>query len=566
VFSLSSPARALIPVLIFSCSACTGMPREVDRPAQPQTFYTVTAEIALQRQERRLAALQYAAAVQHESDPQLLKRADEVASATLQPTIAASIAERWVHVEPRSLEAQRAAGQAALALHRIEPAAQHYQLLLANTPGGVDGAFAAVEIDLGESGNVFGARQLADRLAAAFPGSAAVLQAQGVAALRADDPAAAVRALGAALALQRGGDDAAQAARRELSQLLSRARVMAGDADLPLQEEQARVAQDASPENRFEYAVLLMAAQRDSQAVEQLELLSRDAQSRAAALRLLGVVEYQRGHLETAAAHFQRLLQTGKLMDDGYYYLGLIADRADDPDRALGLYAQVQHGDNVTAALLRAAAILYKHGAAPAAEELLDRMVNDEPERAPEILTARARIYADSGSMEQALDVLDRAVSEYPDSVELRYARVSVYEEQGHINAALKDLKDVLVQRPDDPAALNALGFTLADHDRSLGRARRLIERAYACAPRNYAILDSMGWVLFREGHAAQALPYLESAYAGDRGGDIAAHLGEVLWHSGRAEEARQLFTEAALFDADNRLLKSTRQRLEAGH
>ena len=38
----------------------------------------------------------------------------------------------------------------------------------------------------------------------------------------------------------------------------------------------------------------------------------------------------------------------------------LIADRNDDPERALRFYAQVQSGDNVVPALLRAAALLQK--------------------------------------------------------------------------------------------------------------------------------------------------------------------------------------------------------------
>ena len=78
------------------------------------------------------------------------------------------------------------------------------------------------------------------------------------------------------------------------------------------------------------------------------------------------------------------------------------------PNRRCSLYAQVQSGDNAVPALLRATAILQKHGAAQAADDLLDRLIEDEPQRAPEILAARARIYADSGDLPRALDVLQQ--------------------------------------------------------------------------------------------------------------------------------------------------------------
>ena len=67
-------------------------------------------------------------------------------------------------------------------------------------------------------------------------------------------------------------------------------------------------------------------------------------------------------------------------------------------------------------------------------------------------------------------EVLEKGMQQYPDSVELRYAAASVYEDQGQVGAALHELSLVLKARPEDPAAMNALGFTLADHDKELAR------------------------------------------------------------------------------------------------
>ena len=332
----------------------------------------------------------------------------------------------------------------------------------------------------------------------------------------------------------------------------------------PLAEARERVEHEDLPANRLDYALLLMTAQRDSAAIQQLEILAHNPEYAPVALRLLGLIEFQGGHLDAATARFAQLLRSDRYLDDAFYYLGLIADRHGDPEHALRLYAQVQNGENALPALLRATTILQTHGAAAVAEELLDRLIEDEPQRAPEILAARARMYADAGDSPRAVAVLERGVMEYPDSVDLRYAVASIYDEQGRTPEALHELTDLANERPDDPAALKALGYTLADHSRNLGRARELIERAYAAAPKNAAILDSLGWVLFRQGHSAEAEAYLRAAYADDRGGDIAAHLGEVLWHLGRPDDAERIWSEATAADAGNRLLKATRQRFHA--
>jgi predicted Zn-dependent protease len=260
------------------------------------------------------------------------------------------------------------------------------------------------------------------------------------------------------------------------------------------------------------------------------------------------------------------LLSSGHDVDDAFYYLGLIAERHADLERALTYYARVQGGDNGVAALLRAAAILHTHGEPAAANDLLDQLLIEEPRRAPEILAARAQIDLQSGDAPGAAAVLDAAVAQYPDSVELHYARASNLEERGQVDAALRELAAVAKTRPEDPAALNALGYTLADHSRQLARARALIDRAYAAAPQSAAIRDSLGWVLFRQGRATEALPVLTGAYADEPGGDIGAHLGEVLWQLGEHLEAERVWARAGTIEMDNRLLKSTRQRLRPGH
>jgi tetratricopeptide (TPR) repeat protein len=564
VFSNSIFARASIGLGLAACAACAGIHPKPDDVSAPEAFYTVTAEIALARHQPRVAALQYAAAAATETDVTLLERATQVAADSLQPSVSEKVAARWIEVEPRSLDARRAAARAALALHKIDQAATHYRIVLSSSPIGTDAEFAALETYLAGNNNIFGARQLADRLASSFPSSAAALRMQGFTTLRADDPAAAVRSFTALLALPAAsGHEIDEGARRELLQTLARARIMAGDADSPLAQAEEKAERENAPADRLEYALLLMTAQRDSAAMQQLETLKRNPEYAPVALRLLGLIEFQQGHLDAATTRFAQLLRSDKYLDDAFYYLGLIADRHDDPEHALRLYAQVKSGDNALTALLRATSILETHGAAAAAEDLLDRLIEDEPQRAPEILASRARIYADSGDLLRAITVLERGIMEYPDSVDLRYAVASIYEESGRVPDALRELTTLANARPDDPAALNALGYTLADHSRDLARARELIERAYAAAPKNAAILDSLGWVLFRQGHSVEAETYLRAAYADDHGGDIAAHLGEVLWRLGKPADAERIWSDASAVDGDNRLLKATRQRFQ---
>ena len=516
------------------------------------------------RGQVRVAALEYAAAAENERDVGLLRRATEVTADCLQPALTALVAARWIAVDPTSLDAHRAAARAALELHRIAKASEEYRLVLSLSPQGTEAEFAALETELTVAGNVYGARQVADRLIQYFPESTAALRMQAFTALRADDPAAAVRTFNAALATL--GVASEKSAQRELTEGLWRARILAGDVNEPLAEAKSMAEDDDTPQNRLEYVWVLLAAQKNSAARAELSELALRPATKALALRMLGVMDYEEGQLDDASARFAELVTTGKYLDDAFYYLGLIAERHADEERAIRLFTQVQNGENVISALLHAATILRAHGAASAADDVLDQLEANEPQRAPEILMARARILAVNGDLPAAMEILNRAEDQYPDNVDLHYARATLAEEQGRTAAALRELKGVVSLRPADPAALNAYGYTLADHNRHLGTARRLIEQAHAAAPKNTAILDSFGWVLYRQGHGEEALSYLNAAFAEDRGGDIGAHLGEVLWHLGRKDEAERVWTDAGRSDPDTTLLKATRQRLHASN
>ena len=108
-----------------------------------------------------------------------------------------------------------------------------------------------------------------------------------------------------------------------------------------------------------------------------------------------------------------------------------------------------------------------------------------------------------------------------------------------------KRLRRLMVLQPESAQAYNALGYSYAERNLKLDEARALIERAIAIAPNDYYIVDSLGWVLYRQGDFAGALVQLERAYAARPDPEVAAHLVEVLSALGRQEEARRLLSEA---------------------
>jgi tetratricopeptide (TPR) repeat protein len=106
-------------------------------------------------------------------------------------------------------------------------------------------------------------------------------------------------------------------------------------------------------------------------------------------------------------------------------------------------------------------------------------------------------------------------------------------------------LEQVLDEFPDDPSALNDLGYLWADQGKHLDRALRMIRQALQQEPDNAAYRDSLGWVLFRKGQVREALPELEKAAALEPDPTVLEHLGDVYRAAGQNEKAKQSWRKA---------------------
>jgi tetratricopeptide (TPR) repeat protein len=117
---------------------------------------------------------------------------------------------------------------------------------------------------------------------------------------------------------------------------------------------------------------------------------------------------------------------------------------------------------------------------------------------------------------------------------------------QGDSAAAEEWLEQVLDEFPDDPAAMNDLGYLWADANKHLRRARRMVQAAVDAQPDNRAYRDSLGWVLFRLGDYPRAVAELEKAAADKKpDGTVLDHLGDAYRKIGRPDKAAETWRRA---------------------
>lgn len=280
-------------------------------------------------------------------------------------------------------------------------------------------------------------------------------------------------------------------------------------------------------------------------------------------LSAIGLLAMQTKDLALARQSWQRLAGKGSYdnKQEAWYFLGQVEELEKHPDKAMAFYRKVESGRLVSDARLRLAILTARQGDLDHAEALFRELRLTNPAQAVRIYVTEAQLYKELGKETRAMRVYDEAVAANPHNTDLLYARGLLAADMGQVAKAEQDFKAVLKLQPGDADALNALGYTLAEQTNRLKEAYGYISQALKKLPDNAAVMDSMGWVLYRMGHKQEALGYLQKAAAKMKDGEIAAHLGEVLWSLGRKDDARKVWQEALKFAPNNKKLKQTIQR-----
>jgi tetratricopeptide (TPR) repeat protein len=314
---------------------------------------------------------------------------------------------------------------------------------------------------------------------------------------------------------------------------------------------------------RLQYARLL-SEQDLTKAREQFDYLAKANSLEPDLLLARALVNYQLEDKVQAQDLFEQLLFLKKHTNTAHYYLGEMALADKKIPMAIEHFRRVEGDSEYLPSLIRTFDLMIEQNQRLEGQTYLMEQRKKHPELALRLYLIEADVLMQRGDYPRSLAALNEAIKHSPDAIELYYARSLLHEKLNDVASAERDLRHVLVEQPDNVDALNALGYVLADKTEHLDEAHQLISRALALRPDDPAIMDSMGWVLYRQGNLNEALLRLKRAYALYPMDEVAAHLGEVLWMSGDKKAADKVWQQGIKDKPDSDIIRATRKRLQA--
>jgi tetratricopeptide (TPR) repeat protein len=530
--------------------------KEEDRlPKQEMTgqilYQFLFAEIAAQRGQLGVSAGAFLDLAKSTRDPRIARRAAEIAFHARQYDAALEASRLWLALDPESTQARQMLSTLLLASGRIEELAGSLARDLATDPARAGDALINLARAFSRYPDKLAIQRLFDELTQPYLGLAEAHLVRAQVAIGAGDGARARDEIDQALKLRPAW---------ELAALFKTELLPKGAAQLDFLHAWL-TANPGARDARLAYARGLVSEKRyDAARSEFRRLLAANPDS-PDMLYALGILSLQVDDAGEAEQSLKRFVEVGRGdLNPARFYLGQIADQAGRLDDALGWYDQVVAGEHVVPALVRAAQILSRQNKLDAARERLATARANAPAEL-RLLVAEAQLLRDAGRHEDAFAFLAKALEVQPDDPDLLYETALAAEKLGYLDVLERHLLHLIALKPDSPQGYNALGYSFAERNLRLDEAAQLIDKALSLTPDDPFILDSKGWVLFRQGKSAAALEALQKAFAGKPDPEIAAHIGEVLWSLGRANEAKAVWRDATKAHPANEVLTATIKR-----
>jgi tetratricopeptide (TPR) repeat protein len=189
----------------------------------------------------------------------------------------------------------------------------------------------------------------------------------------------------------------------------------------------------------------------------------------------------------------------------------------------------------------------------------------------PTAYIALAQTYSDADRGPQAVKVLQDAQAKFPKDNSIAFELGSVFDKQKKFADAEAAFRQVLSREPENAAALNYLGYMLAERGERLDESVGYLKKALQMEPENGSFLDSLGWAYYKSEKLDLAEDSLRKAADQLKGNSVIQdHYGDVLFKLGKYTDAIAAWNRALAGDGDSidrgevdKKIRSARQKIK---
>ncbi|MBS1969260.1 MAG: tetratricopeptide repeat protein [Bdellovibrionales bacterium] len=300
-------------------------------------------------------------------------------------------------------------------------------------------------------------------------------------------------------------------------------------------------------------------------AYEQYQILEGSSEDTLNIKLKMALILIERKDFAKAAAKLEDILRDAPESDKIRFYLAAVYEETKEFDKAVAQFKKIPAASQFYGeAMVHTAYIMKNKGRVSEAIEVVEGALKERKDQA-QLYAMYASLLDERGDYNKALNMLTDAVEKFPESAQLRFYYGTLYDRTGKKDRVITEMKKVLELDPKHVQAMNYLAFTWAEGNTNLPEAEKMARNALMIEPKDGYIMDTLGWILYKQGRFNEAVKVLEAAFKNQSSVSIIAeHLGDAYYKHQMIEKAKKMYMKAADLESDSKKVEGIRAKITA--
>ncbi len=302
-----------------------------------------------------------------------------------------------------------------------------------------------------------------------------------------------------------------------------------------------RLAQSYMDEDNFERALY------------QLKIVeSYDSRNLNVSLKIALIMIEQKRYSE-AIVKLEKILEVSPDSEKVRFYLGALYEEIKNYQAAIQQFETIEFGSAYYEDSVMHASYLHKLMGEPSAALAKIKAGLDQKKDSTKFWLLYASLLEEEKRLTEAQQALASAQELFPEDIQIHFQLGSVYDRLGQKSKTIEHMKTVIGLDENHVQALNYLAYIYAEGAQNLSVAEKLVRRALALQPNDGFIMDTLGWVLFKQDRVPEAIQVLERAHKKEaKESIIAEHLGDAYFRHQLPRKAKEMYKKAAELEKDS--------------
>lgn len=299
-------------------------------------------------------------------------------------------------------------------------------------------------------------------------------------------------------------------------------------------------------------AAIYLEQQKYDLAYEQLIYLESSQEDTLNTKVKMALILIEQKNYKPAIEKLNEVLAMVPESDKIRFYLGAVHEELKQNEQAIFHFEKIGSDSQFYSEALVHAAYLYKQQKNySAAAKLLKKGIESNSDT-PQMYSLYASVLDEEKNYDQAIKLLKSAVVKYPQSAQVQFFLGSIYDKVGDKDNVVSSMKKVIELDPNHVQGLNYLAYTYAEIGVDLPVAEQLARKALSFEPTDGFVMDTLGWILFKQGKNSEAIVILEKASTHQPSESIIAeHLGDAYYKQKLIQKAKQMYLRAVQLEDD---------------